>query len=499
MLLSLIQKIHAKKMPRVIQKLTKKFSSLPLALKLSFAFSLLIGLTLTIFWLVLAQHLGQLVHRQSDSFGQAMTQQMADAATEPLLAEDAFNLRVLVNKVTQASIIQDAYITNSRGKWIAASSKHPLSDYLSHQSLSSTSYKVYSAPIIFQKVHVGLAHLVIDEHLIEATLRKSMLWMSVATLLFLILSILLATFLAHHITEPIKRLKFANEQIRQGNLDHRIQQNRQDEMGVLMESFNIMAEELKEKQKIRTTFNRYFDPHVADNILTNSSGPLIPTQYVEASVLFVDMVNFTAMCEQLSPEQVACLLNIYYTLIQRASSFYHGTLDKFIGDGAMIIFGVPIPRAHHSFHAVCCGQLILGLVEQLNQYRCTQQLPTLEFRLGLHCGSMLAGSLGDEERLQYTVVGDSVNTASRLCSKGQSGKLTISKAIFDACGGTDRLMAGEEQWIKVKGKIEKISIYIVQQLNAEFQTRLSHQIQSMSQYLIEQHNKNLSLNKPRHV
>ncbi len=476
------------KIKSLLRRLNWQLSGLPLALKIGATVALLVSLTLMTLWFILTQHIGQLIHQQSDAFGHAMSQQMADAAAEPLLAEDSLSLKVLVNKVTNKSIITDAYILDNHHQLLAASSKHPVTYYLDKTKTPNTfnRYTVYAVPIEFQKVQAGFAYLVIDEQFIHDTLRQGLMWMLAITLGILSLSIILAGFLARHITVPIKQLKFANERIRQGDLDYRIQQTRHDEIGVLMESFNIMAEELKEKQKIRTTFDRYFDPNIANNILTNRSGVLIPTQYVKASVLFVDMVNFTTMCEQNSPETVAHLLNTYYTLIQRASSFYRGTLDKFIGDGAMILFGVPTYNARHGFHAVCCAQLILGLVEQLNQHRRTCDQPTLEFRLGLHCGSMLAGSIGGEARLQYTVVGDTVNMASRLCSEGKAGKLTISKEVFDACQGETKLITGEEHQLQLKGKALKVNAYVVHQLKAEYQIRLQHQIISISQCLIDE-------------
>ena len=100
-----------------------------------------------------------------------------------------------------------------------------------------------------------------------------------------------------------------------------------------------MAQVLKEHQQLTQTFHRYIDPNIATDLLENLDNPVIPTEYISASVLFIDIVGFTSICEHLPPKEVGDLLNVYYRFTLNASSAFNGTVDKFIGDGAMIIFG----------------------------------------------------------------------------------------------------------------------------------------------------------------
>ena len=451
----------------------------PIAHKVSLAFAMVSVLTLALLWSIIAANLESLLLELSDTFGQTLSTQTANSAAELVLAEDLLSLNVIVTKVAEAPMIKRATIYDANQNILAQSGDDDPINLPNSLENSSLEQGIYISPITFQDVQAGYALVVLDKRIITSSIQESLQWMAFATLSILAISIVLALLLGKHITDPVKMLTKALSAIREGRLDYRIEEQRFDELGGLIDGFNEMAQGLKERQQMRETFNRYVAPNIADNILANLDAPSIPTEYVNASVLFVDIVGFTKMCEGLEPEAVGDLLNTYYHYTLEASTFYNGTVDKFIGDGAMILFGTPQEDPEHAFHAICCAQLFLGLVDAFNNRRRENDLPIIQFRLGLHCGEMLAGTLGTNERLQYTVVGDAVNIASRLCNQGYPGKLVISESVYEHAGGHFRLVTQDQLSLNVRGKTANVPIYIVEDVQDQYSSLIASQVQQI--------------------
>ena len=469
----------------------KAYARFPIAYKVSLAFAIMSILTLSVMWSIVSSNLTSLVLDLSDTVGQSLASQTANASAELILAEDLLSLNVVITEVTKAPMINGAAIINTEHRFLAHAGEMDFSDEITQRNLNSINSPslitrgLYVAPITFQDVVAGHALIHLDKSLITSNINQSLRWMSLATLCILFISIISALLLGKHITDPIKHLTKGTNALQRGNLDYRIAEKRHDELGTLINRFNEMAQGMKERQQLTQTFHRYLDRNIANDLLSNLDNPTIPTQYVNASVLFVDIVGFTSMCEQLAPEEVGELLNTYYHYTLKASNIFNGTVDKFIGDGVMIIFGAPQDDDQHSFNAVCCAQLLLGLVKSYNQVRKDINLPTIQFRLGIHSGEMLAGTLGSDERMQYTVVGDTVNLAARLCGLAPPGKLVISEAVYQGAGGNSRLTTQEQKLLKVRGKSSEIPTYTVDALKQPYAERIASHIESIDNALLE--------------
>ena len=198
------------------------------------------------------------------------------------------------------------------------------------------------------------------------------------------------------------------------------------------------------------------------------------------SLLFIDIVVFTQLSEKLKPQEIVLLLNTYYTLVQRVANQYGGIVDKYMGDGAMIVFGAPVPDPYHAFKATCSGLTFVELAHELNQ--CLphiKRLNQIQVRLGLHTGMVLAGTIGGHERVQYTVIGDNVNIASRICDQGIPGKLVISQKSYEAMDGKQRLNIDEALTWEIRGKKEKIKVVVVNQLNEQYAVYLAPFIEEL--------------------
>lgn len=475
----------------------KVVSRLPIWVKVTIATSLISLIGLGALWLIVSSTLNQLVRNQEDTFGTLLVQQTANSSAELILAEDLLSLNVITNKVAEASNVFSVIIFDREGKILAQSGNAAelslfqnlllrISESPEGEITTIREKNIYATPIFIQDVRAGYAVVLLDPSTVTATISQAVRWTAMATLVLILLSILLSAVLGKNLTNPIRRLMTATTAIRSGNLDYRISENRHDEIGDLIESFNHMAQGLKEKDQLSDTFKKYVPNNVASTLLNDLSRPLIPTNYVNASVLFIDIVSFTSMSENMTPEAVGKLLNNAYRLILKASSPYHGTVDKFIGDGAMIVFGAPDQDEDHSFNAICCAQLFLGLVEKHNQQQEIDGLPQIQFRLGLHCGEMLAGTLGTQERMQYTVVGDTVNLAARLCHCSDPGKLTVSESVHQQAHGDERIITEDKKSVQVRGKKKEIITYQVNDLCEPYRNQVQFRINQITALGMEQ-------------
>ena len=163
----------------------------------------------------------------------------------------------------------------------------------------------------------------------------------------------------------------------------------------------------------RANLARYFPPTIVDQMAERDQ-PLGAVRSQDVSVMFVDIVGFTGMAAQQSPEQTITLLREFHARLEAKVFEHHGTLDKFLGDGLMATFGTPEPGPHDAANALRCGRAMLADIEQWNAARRETGAEPVKVSIGLHYGSVVLGDIGSERRLEYAVLGDAVNVASRL-------------------------------------------------------------------------------------
>ena len=147
----------------------------------------------------------------------------------------------------------------------------------------------------------------------------------------------------------------------------------------------------------------------------------------------------------------------------------------------MLVFGAPQPDAEHPFHALCCALLIQRLIEHENRQREQQGLFPVQFRIGVNSGTMLAGNMGSRERMEYTVVGDTVNLASRLCAISNSGQIVVSRDMYLSNGVSERVRAGEHQSIRLRGITQPVSTYLIEGMTAAWQGLMDDQFERITQ------------------
>jgi adenylate cyclase len=215
------------------------------------------------------------------------------------------------------------------------------------------------------------------------------------------------------------------------------------------------------KAQVEDIMRRVLARDVANKLLDEIEPVKVGGDRVEATVLFADIAGFTSLSEDMSPEDVSEFLNEYFHYIDACAHFYFGSIDKFIGDGVMVLFGAPKPDPEHHYHAVACAVLMQRLIAIINTQRAALQQPIAELRIGINSGAMLAGLIGSQQRMEYTVVGDAVNLASRLCNEASAGQIIIEENLYQCLAVNHSLTVTAPRQIQVRGKSHKVTIYTV--------------------------------------
>ncbi len=179
------------------------------------------------------------------------------------------------------------------------------------------------------------------------------------------------------------------------------------------------------------------------------------------TVLFSDIRGFTTMSEQMSAEQVSQILNEYFTEMEPIITKYNGVINKFIGDAVMAIFGEPIQDKNHPQNAVKCAFAMLEKVKELQKKWAQEGKPKIEIGIGINTGEVFVGNIGSVNRMEYTVIGDTVNLASRLESynKTYKTKMLISSSTYEEVKGIVNVIRISD--VQIRGKAHKMDIYEV--------------------------------------
>jgi adenylate cyclase len=222
---------------------------------------------------------------------------------------------------------------------------------------------------------------------------------------------------------------------------------------------NAMAHEKIAQQSLqRSALERFLSPEVVEMVVANPDIRLGGVNQ-EVTVLFADIRGFTTMSEEMEPGRVVEILNEYFTRVTDVIFDNGGTLDKYIGDAVMAVFGAPISKGNDAAAAVNSAIQIQRLLVELNRDAAAREWPELRVGIGINTGNAIAGNIGSPRRLDYTVVGDTVNTAQRLMTNAAGGQILISESTARKIGKTFDLERLPE--LKVKGRSEAVPVFRV--------------------------------------
>jgi class 3 adenylate cyclase len=270
----------------------------------------------------------------------------------------------------------------------------------------------------------------------------------------------MAVAMARETTYSVDEMMRAFRRVEGEELDTHLTVTSTDEFAVLYEGFNRMTSGLRERERLRHAFGCYVAPELAEEVMRH--GVSLGGETVSASVLFADIRDFTALSEQMTPTEVVSLLNRYFAAVGSAIEAEGGWINKFGGDSLLAVFGAPVPQADHARRAVRAALGMRGALAEFNARQQEAGSPALRIGIGIDCGDMVAGSVGSPERMEYTVIGDVVNVASRIdgLNKAWGTDVLISAGVYAAAGvdvPTKAMPPAE-----VQGKSEPIQVYALE-------------------------------------
>jgi adenylate cyclase len=266
-------------------------------------------------------------------------------------------------------------------------------------------------------------------------------------------------FAARSVAEPLASLRMAQEHVRKGDFDARVAVEDGSEVGMLQAGFNHMASGLAERERLRHAFGAYVDPELTERVLRE--GTDLAGEDVEVSVLFTDVRNFTAYAETADAREVVAHLNELYSEIVPIVRRHGGHANKFIGDGLLAVFGAPDRLTDHARRAVVAGRDIIETIRAHGG----------EFRIGvgINSGNVIAGTIGGGGRVDFTVIGDTVNTAARVesATRDTGDDLLITDATRSRIDDDDDWI--ERPAVQLKGKSQPVRIYALRTCRSDLE------------------------------
>jgi adenylate cyclase len=446
----------------------------PLKVKLSLLITALVVLAVALVGFFLLRQQQQSLTAEMTKRGLTMAENFAAGAKTPLLTNDELTLGVLVTDAMRDPDVAYVIVSDHLGNVLAHSDARavktavvrpaelePLRKQVLVQTYKTPQGRIidFAVPLIYSGVPVGALYLGFSEEAITSALASARNQALLITLLMVLAGLGGAVGLAALLSRPIFRLVQATGAIAAGNFNIALPVASRDELGALTESFNRMARSLREKEMIKRAFTRYVAREVVEEILKDPENLVLSGERRQVTVLFCDVRGFTPMSERLAPEEVVLLLNDFYNLMIETTFKYDGTLDKFLGDAVMAVFGAPMAHPDHSARAIRTALAMQEGITGLNERRARDGKESISVGIGVSAGEAVAGTVGTEDRMEYTVIGDSVNLAARLESNAKPGQILISHRTYERV--RDLVEARPLGRIRVKGKEEEVEVYEV--------------------------------------
>ncbi|MDX2510258.1 MAG: adenylate/guanylate cyclase domain-containing protein [Desulfobacterales bacterium] len=454
---------------------------IPIFIKLaSLSTFLILFIIFTISFFMLGRQKKQFTDQLVD-LGQSMVRITTKNAPEKLLGEEDLALFQLLNDIAENEQVVYALITDNNniikahnkieevgklysligGTRLFREENNIKTSIIDH---NGRELLLFETPVTFQKLKIGVVRLAISQEKILESIREGKIYIIALTFVITFASILLSLGLSMYFSGPITKLSVSAKALGSGQFSNRVSIYRNDEFGDLALAFNRMAEDLELNEKVKSSFGQYVTPEIVDMILKNPDSHWMKGSKVEASVLFVDIRGFTSLSEDKTPESIVDLLNEYFSRITDSVIKHGGHLNKFVGDEAMAIFGAPISNPRHAEAAI---KAAFDMREEIDQFNKTKDMDNVDIQvgIGINSGEMLAGNIGSQKKMEYTVIGDNVNVASRLTSLAKPGEILISRRTYALIKENISIKVEKRGMVAVKGKKIKINVFNVQGLN----------------------------------
>ncbi|MCR5284765.1 MAG: HAMP domain-containing protein [Treponema sp.] len=380
-------------------------------------------------------------------------------ALSDLMSTGSNNATILLDKNANVIINPDY-----SSKEVKRNDLLPLIEELMTNSAETNTQKIVDG--VFTAVHQIQNDLFVvtsvSEKAVYAVINRTTYRIVLFSLAVLFIAIILIRIFSNSITNPIKDLVKASAQIENGDFELDIKPKTRDEIGLLTESFIEMGKGLSEREKLMVSFSKFTNKTIAKKA---ANGELtLGGETRNATIFFSDIRSFTAMSETMRPEEVVEFLNAYMTRMVDCVNKTGGVVDKYIGDAIMAVWGAPESNgsaAEDAMNAVMAALMMRVSLYKFNKERAEKNLPPVRIGCGINSGPVVAGQIGSNERMEYTVIGDAVNLASRTeaLNKPFATDILITENTYNLI--KDRILVEEMPGVHVKGKTDAIKMYAV--------------------------------------
>jgi len=452
-----------------------KKTRIPIRVKLSILMTFLVVIIMSFLSIFYFQSQRDEFITQTMRLGKALVSNLSYNSSVPLLEDDEATLHILLEEISKVEDITYAMIGRS-GIIKAHTDINKIGQ--PYQSLQNapvlrkdekiTIFRYHDGireildfvvPIEFGGVEIGSIHVGISLESLQKRVRKTLLF--VVTLAALIIASVVAVsfYISTKFSKPIYNLVEGTEKIKDGNYNHTIDVSSNDEIGDLTVAFNNMTDGLRKKEIMQDAFGKYVTPEIVDMILQHPDESWLKGEIIDATVMFADIRGFTSFSEQRDPAEVVNVLNEYFTMATDVIFRYGGHVDKFIGDEIMSVFGAIIAEKNHPVKAVMTAVSLQKELQDINLKKKTEGDAAIRIGIGINTGELIAGNIGSNKRMEYTVIGDTVNLASRLTRLAGPDEIVISNSVYKMV--SDFIIAEEVEPVTVKGKAEPVLTYKV--------------------------------------
>ena len=467
-----IRELLANKYGSYFQRLPR--TRIPIWMQMAVATTFIVVLTIFTLSLVVLDEQKNRLYEQTVRLGMVSLNYFANNAPIPLLEDDILRLNTLIKEAARVEGLRYALIVGPNDLIKAHTDINligvPFKHFIENPVLTKkgeVTYYSYNRPdgerlinlyrdISFKDKPLGQVHVGISVNFIEEMVNQERISVILVTLGIILVGLVVAVIYGFRFSRPISDLVKATEEVARGNYQIRVPLKRNDELGNLGAAFNRMAQELWKNTMTQKSFGKYVGTEVLDMILANPETEWLKGTRNEATILLCDIRGFTSFAAEKSPEQVVEALNEYLETATSVIINHGGYIDKFIGDAVLGVFGVPVFRRDHVERSV---RTALALQEELLR-RSRESNPLLaSVGISIHTGVVVAGNVGSQSKMEYTVIGDTVNLAARLNGLAGAGDIIISQQVKERISGIIGTKSLGPQ--KIKGIAEPIEIHRV--------------------------------------
>ncbi|MCG8471497.1 MAG: HAMP domain-containing protein [Desulfobacterales bacterium] len=447
----------------------------PIWLQLSITMTVVMLLTVSLLSYVILDRQKTKLYNHAVKLGMVSLGYFGSNARIPLLEDDILSLNTLLKNAEGVDGHLYALIVDTQGVIKAHTNARQIGKemvrfppsgrvetngdvtYFTYESGIQGQVLNMSLPIAFKSKPLGEVHVGLSIDFIDQLFLDERAFLVVSTFVVCLFGIVVALLFGRRFSKPISQLVGATQEFAKGNYGYRVDSRRNDELGRLATAFNRMGKELFKQSMIRESFGKYVGSDVLELIMRNPQTTWLKGRKNMVTVLFCDIRGFTAYTETRPPEELLQELNNYFEIATSIILKHGGYVDKFIGDAVLAVFGVPV---NYENHMERCVRAAVEMQQAFKLAAESRRNPLL-MRVGISImsGPVVAGSIGSQAKMEYTVIGDTVNVASYLNSLAEGGEIVVGRNIIERHGNILEVESLVPQ--KIKGRSGLVEVYRV--------------------------------------